>query len=191
MHPILKVDISELTVSERIQLAEDLWDSILTEGNADVPLSESQKQELDRRLELYRQNPQQGSSWEEVKQQLLSKYQPRIIHTEAENDYFLEVVEELLARRNLTPEENTILDLLVKLIEDFEDQHYQLNKSTPRSRMLHLMEAQDKNKESLISIFGSIENVDKVINGELEITSQQALELGNLLHIDASLFLNE
>ena len=70
MHPILKVDISELSVSERIQLAEDLWDSISTDGNADVPLSESQKQELDRRLELRRQNPQQGSSWEEVKQRL-------------------------------------------------------------------------------------------------------------------------
>ncbi len=70
MHPILKVDISELSVSERIQLAEDLWDSILAEGNADVPLSESQKQELDRRLELHRQNSQQGSTWKEVKQRL-------------------------------------------------------------------------------------------------------------------------
>ncbi|MHC5832552.1 MAG: addiction module protein, partial [Nostoc sp.] len=30
MHPILKVDISELSVSERIQLAEDLWHSILS-----------------------------------------------------------------------------------------------------------------------------------------------------------------
>ena len=71
MHPILKVDISELSVSERIQLAEDLWDSILTDSNADVPLRESQKQELDRHfLELHRQNPQQGSTWEEVKQRL-------------------------------------------------------------------------------------------------------------------------
>ena len=70
MHPILKVDISELSVSERIQLAEDLWDSISTDSNPDVPLSESQKQELDRRLELHRQNPQQGSTWEEVKQRL-------------------------------------------------------------------------------------------------------------------------
>ena len=70
MHPILKVDISELSVSERIQLAEDLWDSILTDSNADVPLSESQKQEIDRRIEMHRQNPQQGSSREEVKQRL-------------------------------------------------------------------------------------------------------------------------
>ncbi|MCC5635921.1 addiction module protein [Nostoc sp. CHAB 5844] len=69
MHPILKVDISELSISERIQLAEDLWDSILTDSNA-VTLSEAQKQELDRRLEIHRQNPTQGSSWEQVKHRL-------------------------------------------------------------------------------------------------------------------------
>ena len=67
----------------------------------------------------------------------ISKYQPLIINIEADNDYFLEVVEELLARKNPTPEENTILDLLVKLIEDFEDKHYQLNISTSRSIMLY------------------------------------------------------
>ncbi|MEH2088299.1 addiction module protein [Nostoc sp.] len=69
MHPILKVDISELSVSERIQLAEDLWDSILTTPE-EVPLSDEQKQELDRRLEMHRQNPNQGSNWQSVKQRL-------------------------------------------------------------------------------------------------------------------------
>jgi putative addiction module component (TIGR02574 family) len=28
-HPLLKVEISQLSIAERIQLAEDLWDSIL------------------------------------------------------------------------------------------------------------------------------------------------------------------
>lgn len=69
MNPLLNVDISQLSVSERIQLAEDLWDSILTDTNA-VTLSNEQKQELDRRLETHRQNPNQGSTWEEVKQRL-------------------------------------------------------------------------------------------------------------------------
>ena len=71
MHPLLKVDIAQLSISERIQLAEDLWDSIVAENKTDeFPLSEDQKQELDRRLEMYRQNPSQGSTWEEVKQKL-------------------------------------------------------------------------------------------------------------------------
>ena len=64
-------------------------------------------------------------------------------------------------------------------------------KGAARSMILHLMEAQDITKENLVQVFGSSEIVDKAINGELEITSQQALELGNLFHVDASLFLNE
>jgi HTH-type transcriptional regulator/antitoxin HigA len=65
----------------------------------------------------------------EIYSQLLSTYQPRIIKTEEENEQFLEIVEELLARKNLTPEEDTLLELLVKLVEDFEDKHYQINSS--------------------------------------------------------------
>lgn len=79
---------------------------------------------------------------------------------------------------------------MVKFIEDFEEVHYPIPKGTASSMLLHLMEAQDKNKQSLIAIFGSLENVDKVINGDLKITSQQAQELVNLFHVDASLFLN-
>jgi HTH-type transcriptional regulator/antitoxin HigA len=120
----------------------------------------------------------------EIYSQLLSKYQPRIIQTEAENEDFLEIVEELLSRQNLTPEESTILELLVKLIEDFEDKHYQLNKSTPHSRMLHLMEAQDITKENLAKIFGSDDIVERIMRGDVEITSQQALVLGKLFHVD-------
>ena len=68
-HPLLKVEISQLSVAERIQLAEDLWDSI-SQHQEELPLSEAQQQELDRRLENYKQNPANGSRWEEVKKRL-------------------------------------------------------------------------------------------------------------------------
>jgi putative addiction module component (TIGR02574 family) len=68
-HPLLKIDIAELSISERIQLAEDLWDSIL-ERETELSLSEAQQQELDRRLENYDRNPTNGFSWEEVKKLL-------------------------------------------------------------------------------------------------------------------------
>jgi HTH-type transcriptional regulator/antitoxin HigA len=121
---------------------------------------------------------------------LLALYQPKTITTEQENDQAIALAEELEHRPNKTPEEETLLELLIILIEKFEEVHDPIPKGTASSILLHLMEAQDKNKEILIPIFGSLENVDKVIDGDLEITSQQALELGNLFHVDASLFLN-
>ena len=49
-------DVLELSVSERIQLVEDIWDSI-AKGPEPAPLTEAQRQELDRRLEAHRENP--------------------------------------------------------------------------------------------------------------------------------------
>ncbi len=68
-HPLLKVEISQLSIAERIQLAEDLWDS-LSEKQGELPLTDAQQQELDRRLEQYQQDTMPGSTWEEVKQRL-------------------------------------------------------------------------------------------------------------------------
>ncbi|WP_353930249.1 transcriptional regulator [Okeanomitos corallinicola TIOX110] len=124
----------------------------------------------------------------EVYSKLLSQYQPRVIKTEEENEHFLAVVEDLLSRSDLTPEEKTLLELLVRLIEDFENQHYQINASTPHSRILHLLEAQDLELGDLVPIFGSSELVSQVINGEMEVTREQAEMLGKFFHVDASLF---
>ncbi|MEH1895285.1 MAG: transcriptional regulator [Nostoc sp.] len=125
----------------------------------------------------------------DIYSELLSQHQPRIIKTEEENEKFLETVEELLSRSHLTPEEDTLLELLVKLIEDFEDKHYQLNSSTPYSRLLHLMEARGLEQADLVEILGSSEIVTKIMNGELEITKEQAVALGKLFHVDPSLFI--
>jgi putative addiction module component (TIGR02574 family) len=68
-HPLLKVEIAELSISERIQLAEELWDSIL-ENSEELPLTDAQQQELDRRLEQYNQNPSLGTDWNTIKSRL-------------------------------------------------------------------------------------------------------------------------
>lgn len=62
-------DILQLSIAERIQLVEDIWDSIAVVPEA-VPLTEEQKAELDRRLESYQANPDEGISWQELKDKL-------------------------------------------------------------------------------------------------------------------------
>ena len=120
---------------------------------------------------------------------LLSQYQPRIIKNEDENEIFLEIVESLLSRENLTPEEDTLLELLVKLIEDFEEKHYQLNASTPQSRLIHLMDARSLEPADLIEIIGTMEMVTELINDQLDITKKQAEALGKFFHVNPGLFL--
>jgi len=66
MAKISIADIMEMSVSERILLVQDLWDSIAAAPES-VRLSEAQRDELDSRLEGYHRNPEIGSAWQEVK----------------------------------------------------------------------------------------------------------------------------
>ena len=59
-------EISKLSTTERILLVEDLWDSISLD-EADVPLPESHKAELDRRLRQYEFAPGALLSLEELR----------------------------------------------------------------------------------------------------------------------------
>ena len=62
-------ELLSLSVPERIQLAEDLWDSIVMEPES-LPLSEEQRMELDRRLEEYHSDPSTGSPWTTVMERI-------------------------------------------------------------------------------------------------------------------------
>ena len=122
---------------------------------------------------------------------LLVEFQPKVITTEEENERALAVVEKLMAGKNRTPEQNAFLDLLVILIEKFEDEHYQLNASTPHSILLHLMEARDLKQADLVGILGSKGVTSEVINGKRNISKAMALALGEFLHVSPALFLLE
>jgi len=71
MNSLTLNEINKMSVDERIQLAQTLWDSI-PETTEELPLTTSQKQELTRRLAEYRNNPAIGDSWENVKKKILN-----------------------------------------------------------------------------------------------------------------------
>lgn len=58
--------ITQLSVSERIQLVQDIWDSLWSMPES-VELTDAQIQELERRLENYRHQPESSVPWEELK----------------------------------------------------------------------------------------------------------------------------
>ena len=117
----------------------------------------------------------------------LSLYQPQVIKTEEENEKFLAIVEELMSRTRLTVEEDTILELLVRLIEEFEAQHYTIDASTPYSRLLHLMESRDLLPIDLVDVLGSSAAVKAIIEDHTAIDDAQAIVLGRFFHVNPSL----
>jgi putative addiction module component (TIGR02574 family) len=65
-------DTLEMSVAERLQLMEEIWNTIVAAPEA-LPLGEEDKRLIDERLEARRRDPQAGSSWEEVYARIVSR----------------------------------------------------------------------------------------------------------------------
>ena len=68
--PTATIEYMKLSVSERIQLVEDIWDSIAAEAADTVELSQAQKDELHRRVAAHRADPSTAIPWEQVRSKL-------------------------------------------------------------------------------------------------------------------------
>lgn len=64
--------ITALSIEDRIHLVQAIWDSINAESEQ-LELTETQRQELARRLEDHEANPSAVIPWEEVRTQALAR----------------------------------------------------------------------------------------------------------------------
>ena len=64
-------ELMKLTPAERVDLVQDLWDSIAQQDMP--PLAAEEIDELERRLEEHRRDPSTAITWEELKVRLASR----------------------------------------------------------------------------------------------------------------------
>ena len=69
----IKAEISRLELSEKLLLVEDIWDSIAA-SNAELPLPEWQKKELDIRYQEYKKGNLDLYDWKAVHEDLRQKF---------------------------------------------------------------------------------------------------------------------
>ena len=65
-------EILELPVAERVKLAQTIWDSV-SELPEPFPLSQAEREKIDRRLEVYRRDPGAVFPWPDVKERILRR----------------------------------------------------------------------------------------------------------------------
>jgi putative addiction module component (TIGR02574 family) len=67
-----RMDIQDLSVSERILLAQELWDSVAEQAN-EMPVSPQQTAILEQRLNALASDGNQGEAWQAVKSRILGR----------------------------------------------------------------------------------------------------------------------
>jgi putative addiction module component (TIGR02574 family) len=66
-------ELQTLSAAEKFALAIELWDELASNPDQ-IPVTDDQLDELDRRFEDYQRNPDKVLSWEEVKAKILSMH---------------------------------------------------------------------------------------------------------------------
>ncbi len=73
MAPTMKaLGIDQLSIEDRLTLVQEIWDSIAAMPEQ-IPLSEAQRSELERRLAAHAADPTNVIPWEEVKARALAR----------------------------------------------------------------------------------------------------------------------
>ena len=123
---------------------------------------------------------------------LLAKAVPCVIATEAEHERALAGVEALIEKgeRNMTPEEDALLDLLTNLIRDYEATAYPpREKSKPGEMVAFLLEQRALKPSDLWPVIGSRSRVSEILTGKRSISKEQAKKLAEFFRVRADLFI--
>jgi len=121
---------------------------------------------------------------------LLSRTLPARIANDTEYERLLAETERLMDKEEeLSPAESTLLDLLVTLIEQYEEQRYPIAQASPHEMLQHLMEARELTHKDVWPMFGSKGVASEVLNGKRAISKTQAKKLAEFFHVSPALFI--
>ncbi len=124
--------------------------------------------------------------------ELLVKYQPKVIETDAEYRQALSVVEHFVFKKERSLEELALYDLALILVKDYESKICPMDDwrmQSPTEMLQYLLESSGKKQSDLVGIIGSSGIVSEVVNGKRSISKSQAKKLGEMFQVSPSLFI--
>jgi HTH-type transcriptional regulator/antitoxin HigA len=121
---------------------------------------------------------------------LLGRVLPRAIKTEADYERLLAEVDKLMAKGDdLSPEEGALLDLMVVLIEAYEDEHYPMPPSSPHTKVKTLLEERGLRPSDLVPVLGSKSRVSELLSGKRTPSKTQAKALAEFFGVSIGWFI--
>jgi HTH-type transcriptional regulator/antitoxin HigA len=121
--------------------------------------------------------------------ELCAKVVPTVIKTRTEFDRKVEQMEALDRKANRTPEEEALSELLMKLIQDYDDAQYPVLPSTPYKALQEIMKQRGLKQVDLVPVLGSRAQVSNAVNGTRGISKAQAKKLAEFFHCSVKLFI--
>jgi HTH-type transcriptional regulator / antitoxin HigA len=121
--------------------------------------------------------------------QLLIKFQPKVIENEEEYESFYHILLELMIQSEKSSEELAMMRLIAKLVEDFDNKQKKPRAASPHEILLDLMEEANLKQSDLVGKIGSKGVVSEIVNQKRSISKSQAKTLGEMFHVSPVLFI--
>lgn len=88
-----------------------------------------------------------------------------------------------------TPEEHALCELLLKLIDDYQERHTIIPDLPAHELLQVLLTESGKRQADLVPIFGSRSRVSDAVNGKRTISKEQAKRLGAYFRVSPAAFI--
>ena len=125
----------------------------------------------------------------EIYGHLLSETLPATIESEADRQRVLPIINNLMRKANLLPEEARLLRLLASLVAAYEAKAFHIEPLAPAILLKTLVEERGLRQKDLLPIFGSESIISDILAGRRAIGKKKAQELAVFFNVSYKLFL--
>src|SRR5215467_4230470 len=113
---------------------------------------------------------------------------PVPITSERQHQEYVLVLDKLASKKNPTNEEEKYAQVLMTLIEAYEEEHHPIPDASPIEVLRTLMEANGLRQKDLVPIFGSESIVSEVLHKKRDLNKAHIEKLSKRFHISPAAF---
>jgi HTH-type transcriptional regulator/antitoxin HigA len=121
---------------------------------------------------------------------LLAESLPATITSDKELDRFTAIVDRLAVKKDLSPEESRLLELLSTLIEIYENEHYPIPDAPPHVMIQGFMQDRGLRNKDLEPILGSSGVTSQVVSGKRNPSKTQIKKLADFFGVSPEFFIS-
>lgn len=113
---------------------------------------------------------------------------PTTISSERQHDEYLAVMDKLASKSNPTSDEEKYAQVLLTLIEAYEEDHHSVPDASPLEVLRSLMDANDLRQKDLICVFGSESIVSEVLHKKRDLNKGHIVKLSKRFNVSPLVF---
>jgi HTH-type transcriptional regulator / antitoxin HigA len=113
---------------------------------------------------------------------------PSPIASERQHEQYLSVLDKLTCKSNPMTEEEKYAEVLMTLIEAYEEEHHSIADASPVDILRTLMEANGLRQKDLVPIFGSESIVSEILHKKRDLNKAHIEKLSKRFHLSPAVF---